>query len=1403
MTTNSESPESGSNSQNTNLQNVTRANKLIEQSIKREFNEAISSPTFAKEFINKHLSTKEKAVAFVESIWKDMQKGETIPPDSIDESYLKKIAQKLRVEFITKAKSFEKNRNDIKNAIVRTYQLNEAQIAGINTAIADIPSQKLNTYFSASRQRELLKRVCEELGQNVPVTLGAYEQLIKIFWRSATKKFDNETVAILVGAYNTGDIKSEDFVKVWGGLTENSRAKLLAVFSVYLPLHTLQEADASKFSTNTLKAAVRTQIQTSLPDDLKKEDINAALGDLEWSDIRDLYINEDTIINLLKNAESPFPEKLIVPFRKWLLEQVEAAAEEKDDSDKSSQPGESTVASSQNNESIASNWYETIITALSESDRKTLKWWDLLQDENFLSGKEALILTSQKNNQQTIYKIRVVKNQNDKNWWSTKIHITELGEGWVALPNSQKTLPILGFGKFLDTFNTLEFEKDTAVTSQKSIDTSKSTEDTGAEEIEASATEDWSPEDDTEILAEDLGDPPADILNEADIADTIVTPPREETQDEQDQLPNSLDSFNKAVSEKMGTAISLTKNDCISIGKPGTEKYNVYRIKDFTETGIIFWNNSQTTPEEEVSFADLYEKGVKNETAAFKVLENKLETIEDLLGIMQQNSTQKALWKELEVTRDNKDNPIFDFVDRRFDSIKTKKQYFPGNDGKIIEIISIDNGKAHIRVGEEFQKSNKSSQASTAKWFQEEQVPLQYLVLYMTRFSCAPWNEPPREIASRAVPEEAKTTSGKMKSIFGRLSAYDIMSGSKKFMEAFKHKLQHGNHLQEQRVMLGIAKKIGLDSWNSEWYADFKSQYENGEKKLIEERLESLGVMGTPDRHRSIRASLLNNGTHDYDHWTNALSMLEKHGNLYAGGLQDLEGSWIFFKRIAGIPLSANVNDYAEFQSAVENIQKKGIDNITEEAVIEEYMKTNPHFQNSQIWRMVKKRVKEGTDTEFTNGGNEVEQFINLEQRLGYAMGKFESKEYAHGIGAMEKIFEKEGSAWKKQSIGFLLAMSRIPERLPRPILDKFIPMFDQWRTHSPSLIFIKDRSSQEKFRDAVRAIVEVKEERLIASWKVADGRQIRKDFDNMIEGISTNTEAYKKVDNFWKKYGKEIQYELTGNPKGSIMISETELKKRPALDEYKAMLTAQLGNTNIMNGVELDNGTPLMDGEAGSGVISFKPGKILDKMGLQIHHGGFSWSDLERALQSDFRASMEMIRDTKELSEEDKKAWFKNIYVEYVKKITATSNLTTFLGHSTVQPFNKLGLVPPLYASELEINAKILNLQKALWDIQLSIAMKKAELKRDTPAEKQKEINEAIIKKNQDAAELQRAIRETEGTRGQYVEYDERNADHQAHFNQQFQVFMKRANSTVTVRKKTANSVEEIIRRNAEPSLV
>jgi hypothetical protein len=480
--------------------------------------------------------------------------------------------------------------------------------------------------------------------------------------------------------------------------------------------------------------------------------------------------------------------------------------------------------------------------------------------------------------------------------------------------------------------------------------------------------------------------------------------------------------------------------------------------------------------------------------------------------------------------------------------------------------------------------------------------------------------------------------------------------------------------------MLGIAKRMGMDNWSSEWYADYKSQYENSEKNLIEERLKKLAAMATPLRHKSIRSSLLNNGTHDYDHWTNALSMLEKHGNLYAGGLQDLEGSWIFFKRIANIPLNADVNQYEAFQKAVEANRGRGIDNITEEAVIESYMQANHHFPNAKIWLMVKQLGRSGTDSETTAGANEVDQFNNLDQRLAYIMGKLKSKEYAHAIGGLEKVFDKEGPAWKKQSIAFMLAMSRIPERLTRKQLSEFADIYDKGRLHSPALHFIKDRVSQEKFRNAIRAIVSIKKDRLEKSGNKKAGETMQDDFDKMMSAIGTNadhldthahggplsfkTDMWKSVSDFWEKYGKEIQVELTINDEGDIMNAASLLEKNPDLKEYADAHKKNLGNTNILNGAEESLGTVYMSGDAGSGVIGSTPEKTLDKMGIQGHHGGFSIGGQEVALQGDFQRSLKTIRDKDEryFSLADKKSWFKQAYGAYVAKIIGAYDMEAFL---------------------------------------------------------------------------------------------------------------------------------------------
>lgn len=184
----------------------------------------------------------------------------------------------------------------------------------------------------------------------------------------------------------------------------------------------------------------------------------------------------------------------------------------------------------------------------------------------------------------------------------------------------------------------------------------------------------------------------------------------------------------------------------------------------------------------------------------------------------------------------------------------------------------------------------------------------------------------------------------------------------------------------------------------------------------------------------------------------------------------------------------------------------------------------------------------------------------------------------------------------------------------------------------------------------------------------------------------------------------------------------------------------------------------------------------------------------------------MEMIRDKEEISEADKKAWFKDVYVQYVKKITATSNLKSFLEHPTVQPFNRLGLVPPSFASETELDAKIANLKEVLQKLQLAMAMKKDELQRiqksigaqQAPTEEQqrkiKDLNAKIIDQNQKTVEIQGILRETEGNRGQYVAYDESDAQHAAHFNTQFEVFMNRANPSVVVRKNTSKYVDNVL---------
>ena len=110
-------------------------------------------------------------------------------------------------------------------------------------------------------------------------------------------------------------------------------------------------------------------------------------------------------------------------------------------------------------------------------------------------------------------------------------------------------------------------------------------------------------------------------------------------------------------------------------------------------------------------------------------------------------------------------------------------------------------GPIVARIGNKFNASEDPTKASTAEWFEEPKVySAQFLAAFILRTGASPWNKPDRELGSLEVTDATKP--GTVRGIMGRLSVHDILSGGKKFIEEFKHHLEHGNHLQEQRVML-------------------------------------------------------------------------------------------------------------------------------------------------------------------------------------------------------------------------------------------------------------------------------------------------------------------------------------------------------------------------------------------------------------------------------------------------------------------------------------------------------------------------------------------------------------------------------------------------------------------------
>ncbi len=71
-----------------------------------------------------------------------------------------------------------------------------------------------------------------------------------------------------------------------------------------------------------------------------------------------------------------------------------------------------------------------------------------------------------------------------------------------------------------------------------------------------------------------------------------------------------------------------------------------------------------------------------------------------------------------------------------------------------------------------------------------------------------------------------------------------------------------------------------------------------------------------------------------------------------------------------------------------------------------------------------------------------------------------------------------------------------------------------------------------------------------------------------------------KNIQDFWNTYGTYLQSELTGNVYEAAYMASDSVRSRGdgRLEEYYKRVTGQLGDSDIMKGDEVDNGTFFME---------------------------------------------------------------------------------------------------------------------------------------------------------------------------------------------------------------------------------
>jgi hypothetical protein len=293
-----------------------------------------------------------------------------------------------------------------------------------------------------------------------------------------------------------------------------------------------------------------------------------------------------------------------------------------------------------------------------------------------------------------------------------------------------------------------------------------------------------------------------------------------------------------------------------------------------------------------------------------------------------------------------------------------------------------------------------------------------------------------------------------------------MFTGAKNLISFVKHKLEHWSKLHASKFQLALGKKLGF---SDAMMRELRSQVHTGNRELMEKAVKDF-PSSTPERHKEILHILENHGSHDYEVQAATLSMLKKHGNLYAGALKKYEGSYLFFERLSGTKYSES-NPHV--QRALEKCKSDGL-LFREEYLVENYLQwagseKGGYSVDWNLWIDVKKSLaNEGIPNETKAWEETAGLFWELAPRLQYVYSKLEWGEYANGIGAMKTVWSKWGSPHLMHLPAMYLALSNIPNRLHTSQLSTLRHEFGGGNPY-PALAFLGSPGKQQVFQNTVK----------------------------------------------------------------------------------------------------------------------------------------------------------------------------------------------------------------------------------------------------------------------------------------------------------------------------------------------